>query len=179
MPLQAGSDRILALMNRGYTQQDYLKMADLLRNSFSDVGIGTDIIVGFPGETEKDFQETLRVVERVQFDVAYTYMYSPRPLTASSRLQDDVPQKVKEERLKTLNALLREIHLRKAERRIGTATEVLVEKEDDSCCVAHTRSNLRVYVKKRGSLRPGDRVMVKLQSLQGTKIEGEVIATGA
>ncbi len=83
-------------------------MADLIRNGFSDVGIGTDIIVGFPGETEKDFQETLKVVEQVQFDIAYTYMYSPRPLTASSRLQDDVPQRIKEERLKTLNTLLRE-----------------------------------------------------------------------
>lgn len=178
LPLQAGSDRILTLMNRGYTQRDYLAMADLIRNGFPDAGIGTDIIVGFPGETERDFQETLKVVEQVQFDIAYTYMYSPRPLTASSRLQDDVPQRTKAERLKTLNALLREIHLRKAEKRIGTVVEVLVENEDDSYYVAHTRSNLRVYVRKKEGLRPGTQVMVKLQSLRGTKIEGEVVAAG-
>ncbi|MEN3185472.1 MAG: tRNA (N6-isopentenyl adenosine(37)-C2)-methylthiotransferase MiaB [Atribacterota bacterium] len=174
LPLQAGSDRILSLMNRGYTQRDYLKMADLIRNSFPDVGIGTDIIVGFPGETEKDFRETLKVVEAIQFDIAYTYIYSPRPLTASARLWDDVPQRTKEERLRTLNALLREIYLRKIEKRLGTTVEVLVEKEEDVYYVAHTRSNLRVHLKKNGGVRPGRQMVVRLQSLQGTKVEGEV-----
>ncbi|MGC8779010.1 MAG: radical SAM protein, partial [Candidatus Caldatribacteriaceae bacterium] len=174
-PLQAGSDRILALMNRGYTQRDYLEMADFIRNSFPDVGIGTDIIVGFPGETEHDFQETLKVVEKVQFDIAYTYMYSPRPLTAASHLQDDVPRKVKEERLKTLNALLSDIHRHKMHQRIGTVVEVLLEKEENSHFFARTKSNLRVYVRKAEGMHPGDRIKVRLQRLQGTKMEGTAV----
>ncbi|MGQ9474180.1 MAG: tRNA (N6-isopentenyl adenosine(37)-C2)-methylthiotransferase MiaB [Candidatus Caldatribacteriaceae bacterium] len=173
-PLQAGSDRILALMNRGYTQKEYLEMADFIRNSFADVGIGTDIIVGFPGETEEDFWETLKVVERVQFDVAYTYIYSPRPRTAASSFQDDVPQKVKEERLAILNNVLRNIHLQKIRQRIGEEVEVLLEKGEEKHFLARTQSNLRVLVKKETRLEVGNWVTIKLRSLHGNKIEGEV-----
>jgi len=173
-PLQAGSDRILNLMNRGYTQRDYLEMADFIRNAFSDVGIGTDIIVGFPGETEEDFRETLKVVEKVQFDVAYTYVYSPRPFTAAYSLRDEVPQKVKEERLQILNNMLSRIHAQKMRKRVGTTVEALLEEEEGPYFLARTKSNLRIYVRKGEGVQPGERVKVKLQSLQGTRIIGEV-----
>lgn len=173
-PLQAGSDRVLALMNRRYTQKEYLEMADFIRDSFADVGIGTDIIVGFPGETEEDFGETLKVVERVQFDVAYTYVYSPRPRTAAFSFQDDVPQKVKEERLAILNTLLRDIHSQKIRHRVGEEVEVLLEEVEEKHFLARTPSNLRVLVKKEAHLEIGNWITVKLRSLQGNKIEGEV-----
>jgi len=177
-PLQAGSDRILTLMNRGYTQRDYLEMADFIRNTFPDVGIGTDIIVGFPGETEEDFRETLKVVERVQFDIAYTYVYSPRPFTAASSLRDEVPRKVKKERLQILNSVLSDLHAQRMRKRLGTTVEALLEEEEGPYFLARTKSNLRIYVRKGEEMQPGERVKVKLQYLQGTKIIGEVAGNG-
>ncbi len=109
MPLQSGSDRILKAMNRGYTSKKYLKLVDEYRLLVYNGQLSTDIIVGFPGETDKDFQETLDLVKRVRFDAAYIFKYSPRPHTKAASMEDDVAQNVKEKRHAELLKLQKEI----------------------------------------------------------------------
>jgi tRNA-2-methylthio-N6-dimethylallyladenosine synthase len=107
LPFQAGSDRILKVMNRKHTIADYLRIIDKLRTARPDLALSTDIIVGFPGETEEDFQETMRVVETVQFAQAYSFKYSPRPGTAAADRTCQVSEDVKANRLDRLQTLLR------------------------------------------------------------------------
>jgi tRNA-2-methylthio-N6-dimethylallyladenosine synthase len=99
LPIQSGSTSVLERMNRGYTRDDYLKTIDTLRSVMPGISLSTDIIVGYPGETEKEFQDTLSVLERVRFANIFSFRYSPRPLTAAEKLEDDVPFEVKKNRL--------------------------------------------------------------------------------
>ena len=105
MPLQSGSDRILKRMNRGYTRREYLERADWLREIVCDVAISTDIMVGFPGETEEDFEGTLEVVRKVKFENVYSFIFSPRPGTPAARMPEQIPLKSKKARLDRLIAL--------------------------------------------------------------------------
>ena len=105
LPVQAGSDKILKKMNRGYTKKDYLKLVEKIKKKIQDVELSTDIIVGFPGETKKDFEETIDVVKKVGFKKAYIACYSPRPGTKAEKLKDNIPQKEKERREKVLREL--------------------------------------------------------------------------
>ncbi|MCS6817214.1 MAG: tRNA (N6-isopentenyl adenosine(37)-C2)-methylthiotransferase MiaB [Blastocatellia bacterium] len=127
LPPQAGSDRILARMNRGYTRADYMRRVEWIRSAKREITLTGDIIVGFPGETERDFQETLRLIEEVEFDGLYLFKYSPRPGTPAARLPDQVPDEVKTERLMRLEERQREIQLRRLQRYVGRIVEVLVE----------------------------------------------------
>ncbi len=102
LPVQAGSDRILSAMNRGYTRKDYLRLVEKLRNGHSDISISTDIIVGFPGETEEDFQMTISLMDEVKFDFIFGFKYSPRPFTKAFEIADDVSLEVKKERLERI-----------------------------------------------------------------------------
>jgi len=113
LPLQSGSDRILGLMNRGYTRKEYLGLVLEARRVMADLRLTTDIIVGFPGEADTDFRDTLGLMEEVKFDLAYIFKYSPRPGTGAAGMDDDVPEKVKKERHKTLLDLQRNISKRK------------------------------------------------------------------
>jgi tRNA-2-methylthio-N6-dimethylallyladenosine synthase len=145
LPLQAGSDRILALMNRGYTKSQYLEMALFIRERIPEAAIGTDVIVGFPTESDRDFEDTLEVVQRVEFEIAYTYTYSPRPRTKAAELKDDVPQEVKRERLEVLSKVLKEGYIRRLRYHEGRKAEVLALREDGKL-VGKTRENLRVLL---------------------------------
>jgi tRNA-2-methylthio-N6-dimethylallyladenosine synthase len=127
LPPQAGSDRVLARMNRGYTRADYLRRIEWIRSARREIAITGDIIVGFPGETESDFRETLRLIEEVEFDGLYVFKYSPRPGTPAARLSDQVPDEVKTERLMRVEQQQREIQLRRLQRYVGRTVEVLVE----------------------------------------------------
>ena len=129
LPLQSGSSRILQLMNRKYTKEEYLRLVDKIYSKIPNVSITTDIIVGFPTETEKDFKETLEVVSQVGFDNAFCFKYSVREMTAAAKnFVDDVPRKVKEERLAELLNLVNEIAYKKNKARIGKVEEILIEK---------------------------------------------------
>ena len=108
LPVQAGSDKILKKMNRGYTKKDYLKLVEKIKKKIPDVELSTDIIVGFPGETKKDFNETVDVVKKVGFKKAYIACYSPRSGTKAEKLKDNVPQKEKERREKILRKIIKE-----------------------------------------------------------------------
>ena len=116
LPVQAGSDKILSAMNRGYNRKDYLKLVEKLRNGLSDISISTDIIVGFPGETEEDFQMTVSLMEEVKFNFIFGFKYSPRPFTKAFELKDDVFLEDKKERLERISQKQKEIKdLRKQE----------------------------------------------------------------
>lgn len=128
LPVQSGSDRILALMKRGYTVLEYKERVRALRAVRPDIAISTDIIVGFPGETERDFEATLRLVAEVGFDQSFSFLYSRRPGTPAAALPDDTPQEVKVERLRRLQAQLDAQALRISQRMVGSVQRVLVER---------------------------------------------------
>jgi len=127
LPAQSGSTRILEAMGRKYTREDYLHRIDALRDACPEVAISTDIIVGFPGETDDDYRQTMNLLQRVQFDGIYSFKYSDRPITRASRSEGKIPDDVKSERLYALQALQKEITLAKNKALMGTRTEVLVE----------------------------------------------------
>jgi len=128
LPVQSGSDRVLADMKRGYTRAEYLGIVERLRRLVPEVGLTTDIITGFPGETDDDFAETLSLMETVRFDSAFMFAYSPRPGTyAWSRQADDVPDTLKRERLERVIALQETVSLERYRRLEGREVEVLVE----------------------------------------------------
>jgi tRNA-2-methylthio-N6-dimethylallyladenosine synthase len=127
LPLQSGSDRLLKAMHRGYTRERYLGILDRLRAARTDIGLSTDLIVGFPGETESDFQETLDVVRAAEFDQAFIFKYSSRKDTPAASMPDQVPQEVREERNHRLLSLVNEIGDRKFQAFVGRTTRILVE----------------------------------------------------
>lgn len=127
LPVQAGSNKILKLMGRKYTKEEYLLLIKKIRNSIKDVAITTDIIVGFPGETKKDFLETISLVKKCEFDLAYTFLYSKRSGTPAALLEDDVSKEQKTERLKKLNVLVNSLALKNNEKYLGKKVKVLIE----------------------------------------------------
>ena len=177
LPVQAGSDRILRRMKRAYTKQRYLEKVDMVRAAIPDVAITTDIIVGFPGETEDDFQETLDLVETARYDDAYTYQYSPRPMTAAAEFDGHLPKEVVQERYERLAAVQERIGLERNERLVGREQEVLVEgpsKKDPSRLTGRTRGNKLVHFpgvdEEPGSLRA-----VRILSAHPHHLEGDPV----
>src|SRR4051794_14992399 len=168
MPLQSGSDRILRAMRRSYRSDRFLGILDRVREAMPDAAITTDIIVGFPGETEEDFQDTLRVVEASRFASAYTFQYSPRPGTPAFDLPDELPKAVVQERYVRLAALQDRISLEENQRQVGRTVEVLVaevEGRKDSAShrlTGRAADNRLVHfaVREDGEARPGDMVTV-------------------
>jgi tRNA-2-methylthio-N6-dimethylallyladenosine synthase len=144
LPVQSGSSQILKLMARKYTRESYLELVRKIKKAIPDVVLTTDIIVGFPGETEEQFEETLSLVREVEFDSAFTFIYSPREGTPAAKMKDDVPMEVKKERLQRLNDLQNEISRRKNEALRGQVVEVLVEgtsKKNPDVLSGRTRTN--------------------------------------
>src|SRR5690606_9454672 len=131
LPVQSGNDRILKLMGRRYTRAEYLKLVEKLRKNIPNLTLTTDIIVGFPGETEEEFEDTLSLVREVEFDNAFMFMYSPRPGTGAPNLPNPVPEEVKRERLQRLIQVQNEISARKNAALVGTVQEVLVEGQNE------------------------------------------------
>jgi tRNA-2-methylthio-N6-dimethylallyladenosine synthase len=149
-PLQSGSDRVLALMRRSYRSARYLEWLGAVREAIPGVAVSTDVIVGFPGETEEDFAATLDVVERARFDSAYTFRYSTRTGTEAARMSDQVPADVVAARFERLVALQERISLERNRALVGRRVEVLVEDEssrkDPGRATARTRTNKLVHV---------------------------------
>lgn len=179
LPPQAGSDRILALMNRGYTRAEYLQRVEWIRSARREIALTGDIIVGFPGETERDFWQTLQLCEEVQFDGLYIFKYSPRPGTPAARLADQVPDHVKTERLMILEQKQREIQLRRLQRYVGRVVEVLVEGKSSKSDIhwsGHTSSQVVVNFEDPRSGIEGSLVKVEItkahpHSLFGKSLE--------
>jgi len=149
LPFQAGNDRVLKLMNRGYTQAGYLEKVASARELMPDIVITSDVIVGFPGETDEEFEDTLRLVERAQFDAMFTFIYSKRPGTPSAKLIETTTREEKQVRFDRLIKLQNEISEKKHARHIGTKMRVLVDGESDKTLKARTNGGRLVHL--RGS----------------------------
>jgi tRNA-2-methylthio-N6-dimethylallyladenosine synthase len=144
LPFQSGSDRVLGSMRRGYTRQQYLDTVALLRDREPDLALSSDVIVGYPGETEGEFEETLQVLETVGFDGLFTFAYSPRPGTTALRLCDDVPEVEKRRRLHVVNAHQQQWQRRRNEACLGRVEEVLVENVDGGDRVSGRTPHFRI-----------------------------------
>ena len=169
LPLQSGSSRILKMMNRHYTKESYLDLVRRLRNACPDISITTDIIVGFPGETEEDFQETLEVVDRVGYDSAYTFIYSPRSGTPAASYEDQIPDDVVHDRFDRLLALVQKKSAQAVSRFAGQTLPVLVESindHDPSLVTGRLGSNILVHFPGKASMI-GKIVNVHLQECKG------------
>jgi tRNA-2-methylthio-N6-dimethylallyladenosine synthase len=173
LPLQSGSTRILKAMRRTYGRERYVELAERLRNGIPDLALTTDIIVGFPGESEDDFQETLDVVEEVGYDGAFTFVFSPRRATEAATLPDQVPDEVKGERIERLVELVQRVAAERNKARIGRLEEVLVEgtsRTDPSLLRGRTRRNTTVNFS--GSAQAGDLVQVRIEGATSTTLRG-------
>ncbi len=178
LPFQAGSDRILSMMNRGYTRSGYLDIIDRARALRPDIALTTDVIVGFPGETEDDFEETLDIVERVRFDSAFTFKYSQREGTKAAGLEDDVPVEVKKSRLDNLNAAIRRIRMEIMAARIGSVEEILLDarvKKGEYQFLKGRTLHFRNVLVESENRKPGDTVSVVLKELSKFTFIGEEI----
>jgi tRNA-2-methylthio-N6-dimethylallyladenosine synthase len=180
LPLQSGSSRLLKRMRRTYDRERYLALAEKLRAAVPDLALGTDIIVGFPGETEEDFQETLAVVEQVRYDSAFTFIFSPRRGTEAAEMPDQVPDEVKHERLERLVEVVQRIAAERNAERVGLTEEVLVEgpsRTDPALLRGRTRRNTTVNF--AGTAAPGDLVDVAIESATSTTLRGTELAAVA
>ncbi|NPV52030.1 MAG: tRNA (N6-isopentenyl adenosine(37)-C2)-methylthiotransferase MiaB [Firmicutes bacterium] len=178
LPLQAGSDKILRRMNRGYTAQRYLDLVAEIRKHVPDSSITTDLIVGFPGEAEEDFQDTLDMVRKVEFDSAFTFIYSPRRGTAAANMPDQVSEDEKRDRIYRLIAVQNEISLRKNEALRGKTVEVLVEGESETSSAllqGRTRTNKLVLFPGDKDVLYGRLVSVKITEPQTWLLRGELV----
>jgi len=175
IPLQSGSDRILKRMHRGYTREKFLGIVEKLRRARPGIGITTDIIVGFPGETEEDFELTLSLCREVQFDNAYIFKYSQRRDTPAAGMSDQVPQEIREERNHRLLELVNEIAARKYEGFIGRQVEILVEgpsKKNAARYTGRTRCN-RIVLFDGSARHQGQLMDVKIERTGSFTLYGD------
>jgi tRNA-2-methylthio-N6-dimethylallyladenosine synthase len=173
LPLQSGSSRLLKRMRRTYSRERFVRLAEDLRAAIPDLALTTDIIVGFPGESERDFSETLEVVEEVRFDGAFTFIYSPRHGTEAATMPDQVADEVKHDRLERLVELVQRIAHDRNQERVGRIEEVLVEgpsRTDPALSRGRTRRNTTVNFP--GSAVPGDLVEVMIEGATSTTLRG-------
>jgi tRNA-2-methylthio-N6-dimethylallyladenosine synthase len=179
LPLQSGSDRILAAMHRGYTAERYLERLFAARAAVEDLAVTTDIIVGFPGETEEDFEHTLEVVAAAGYDSAYTFQFSPRPGTEAADMSDQfVASDVVTARFKRLVAVVERSALQRHEARVGRIEEVLVEgpsKKDPSVLSGRTAQSKLVHFVSPRPLRPGSYATVQVTSAAPHHLRGELL----
>ena len=176
LPLQSGSDRILKLMGRKYTKEEYLLLVDKIRKNIPNVSISTDIIVGFPSETEEDFNETLDVVNKVKYDLAYTFIFSPREGTPAAKMEDNTSLSDKEKRLYKLNNLINEYALMNNKKLDGKIQDVLITNESDKAgkYMGYTPGMKLVNVKCDESYL-GKIVPVKITDVKTWSLSGEVV----
>jgi tRNA-2-methylthio-N6-dimethylallyladenosine synthase len=180
LPLQSGSDRVLAAMHRGYTAERYLERLAAARAGIDDLAVTTDIIVGFPGETDDDFERTLEVAAEASYDSAYTFVYSPRPGTEAAERSDEfVPPEVTRERFERLRIVVERSGLARHEARVGRTEEVLVEgpsRKDASVTTGRTRQNKLVHFRSGAPLRPGTFADVRVTSAAPHHLRGDLVA---
>lgn len=175
LPIQSGSDEILKKMNRKYTIEEYKLLFDQIKKKVKNVAITTDIIVGFPNETDEDFQKTLDIVNYCKFDGAYTFIFSPREGTAAARMEDKITMQVKEERLQKLNELVNKYSLESNKKLLGKTVEVLVidkSEKDDSKVYGYTDTMKLVNINGDKNLI-GKIIPVKITDAKSFSLDGE------
>lgn len=177
LPVQHGNSDILKLMGRVYTREEYLELVRKIKEAIPNVVLTTDIIVGFPNETDEQFEDTLSLYREVEFDSAYTFIYSPREGTPAARMKDNVPMSVKKERLQRLNELVSEIALKKNKQYENKVVEVLVQgesKKNPDVLTGYTRGNKVVHFKGPKSLI-GELVDVRIVNAKTWTLDGELV----
>ena len=173
-PMQSGSDRILKMMRRPYRNETYLDLCARMKQARPDLSITTDIIVGFPGETEEDYLLTRQAVERVQFDNAFIFRYSPRRGTPAAAMEEQIPEEVKEARNQDLLAVVNEIAIRKNRELVGTVQEVLLEgpsKTNEARLSGRTSQNKPVMVDAAPDLT-GELLLIRIEESTGFTLYG-------
>ena len=183
MPLQSGSDRVLSLMHRGYNAERYLRVIEQARNTIPDLAVTTDIIVGFPGETEADFERTLEVAAAAEYDSAYTFVFSPRPGTEAADMEADFcdPEEVKD-RYERLRVVIERSARQKHAARIGRTEEVVVEgvsKRDDNVLTGRTRQNKLVHFPATEPIKPGSYATVEVTGASMQYLLGDLVEVTA
>jgi len=183
LPLQSGSDEVLAAMHRGYTVDRYLKKVHAARNQIDDLALSTDIIVGFPGERDVDFEQTLEVAAEVRFDNAYTFVYSPRPGTEAAELVDKfVSPAVTSTRMDRLRKVIERSRRLGNHSRIGRHEEVVVEghsKRDPDMLTGRTRHNRLIHFPVKRPIRPGSYALVQVTAARTFNLAGELLEVTA
>ena len=177
LPLQAGSNRVLKAMNRTYTREDFLNLVSMIRSYLPDCSISTDIIVGFPGETNFEFEETIDLVKQVKFDFSYTFKYSSRPGTKAAEYTNQIDEEVKQKRLEKLIEIQNQLRLEQNQKRIGSIQKVLIEKESkksDLFWSGRTEGNIWTIVKKNNE-KIKDIIDVVINDAQGVTLFGDNI----
>lgn len=178
LPVQSGSNRILKMMRRFYTTEEYFEKIEKLKAARSNIAFSGDIIVGFPGETEEDFEQTLKLVEKVQYDNLYSFVFSPRPGTSAATREDTTPANVKFERLERLQTLARSISKARHEAEAGKIHTILIEgtsKKDASKWTGRNSQNVPVHINKTPGIKVGDLVKVKITQGSLTHLVGDTI----
>ena len=176
LPIQSGSDRILKLMGRKYTKKEYLELVKKIRDKIPGVSITTDIIVGFPGETEEDFLETLEVVNLVKYDLAYTFIFSPREGTPASKMKDETSVEVKKERLNRLNELINKYALESNKKMLDKTVDVLITGESlKKGKYMGYSDNMKLVNVKGDESCLGKIVPVKIMDAKTWSLDGEVV----
>jgi tRNA-2-methylthio-N6-dimethylallyladenosine synthase len=180
LPLQSGSTRVLKAMRRTYSRERYLRLVDELRSTIPDLALTTDLIVGFPGETDAEFEETVSAVEEVGYDGAFTFVYSPRQGTEAASMPEQVPEDVKRERIERLIDVVQRVAEAQNRKRIGRVEEVLVEgpsRTDPSLLRGRTRRNTTVNF--TGTAAAGELVPVTIEAATSTTLRGTQLAAVA
>ncbi len=178
LPFQSGSDRVLKAMKRGYSRNDYLKIIDRLKQSVNGIAIGADVLVGFPGETEEDFNQTLSVVDKVSFDQLYMFKYSPRQGTASYRMQP-LSRDVVSDRFERLKKLWHGISAKNHEMMIGRTVEIMVNgpsRKNPLSIMGRTPGNHTVIL-ENASFEPGQLIKVKITSANPVRLGAVLVAS--
>jgi tRNA-2-methylthio-N6-dimethylallyladenosine synthase len=174
LPVQCGNSEVLDRMNRGYTREEYLEKVAMIKKAIPGVMLSTDIIVGFPGETEEQFQETLSLIEEVQYDGIYAFKYSPRPFTKAARWEDHLSEAEKSERLERVFALQRPIALKLSQKTLGQVYEVLIEEVEEGFAIGRNTQNRKVKF-QAGDKKPGDLAMVRIEQARPSLLQGKLI----
>lgn len=177
LPLQSGANRILEKMGRKYTIEHYNKIVDYIRSRLDYVAVTTDLIVGFPSETEVEYEATLQAVRDIQFDAAFMFRYSVRPGTPAEKYTDDVPEDVKIKRLNNLIALQQKISFERNQREVGQVRYALVEgasRRSDAFQRARTEGN-KIVLFKSGNFLPGQVVPIRITSADAYTLHGEIV----
>ena len=178
LPLQSGSTKILDAMNRGYTKEEYIKLAKKIKEKIPDIGLTTDIIVGFPGETDEDFQDTMDVVNEVGFENAYMFMYSKRTGTPAATMENQVDEKVKNERLQKLIRLQNMKAREESQKYLGQTIKVLVEgpsRKNPEMLTGRTSTHKVVLFKNNGKNLKGKFVNIKINDAKTWTLYGELV----
>jgi tRNA-2-methylthio-N6-dimethylallyladenosine synthase len=177
LPVQSGSDRVLAAMKRGYTVLEYKSLVRKLRAARPELSLSTDFIVGFPGETEEDFEKTMKLIDEIGFDASFSFIFSPRPGTPAAEMADDTPAELKTQRLMRLQKRIEELAFAVSESMVGTVQKVLVEgraRKDEHELAGRTANNRIVNFK--GSARQiGQFVDVTITAALPHSLRGEVV----